>query len=84
VTTTPSPSLPRELQKEVEETFALYPRLAARVTNLRTIIQNPESFTSADTALWVEDVKSVTTDFLTLIGNTRDLIRRILKDQEQS
>lgn len=80
---TTTPPLPSELQKEIDEVFAMYPRMAARLTHLRTIFEStPLSREAVD--LWVEDVKSVTTDFLTLTGNARDLIRRILKDQEQS
>lgn len=80
---TTTPPLPAELQKEIDEVFAMYPRMAARVTHLRTLFEStPLSREAVD--LWVEDVKSVTTDFLTLTGNARDLIRRILKEQEQS
>lgn len=84
MTTTPPPPLPSELQKEIDEVFAMYPRMAARLTHLRTIFEPPSQLTREAVDLWVEDVKSVTTDFLTLTGNARDLIRRILKEQEQS
>lgn len=76
-----TPPLPAELQKEIDEVVAMFPRMAARVTHLRTLFEStPLPREAVD--LWVEDVKSVTTDYLTLIGNTREVIRKILKEQE--
>jgi hypothetical protein len=79
-----SHSLPDGFAKEVAELHAMYPRLAARVTHLRTILnefeETPPSTASLD--LWVADVQSVTTDFLTLIGNTRSLLRKGLDHYE--
>ena len=76
--------IPAELDKELSSHIAMYPRLAARVTHLRTLFDNhPETPLSREAVdLWVEDVKSVTYDLLTLIGNTRDCIRQILAHQE--
>lgn len=51
------------------ELFSSYAKLAARVTNLRTILQNdPEEFplTQEDCQLWVDDVRSILLDFTTL------------------
>lgn len=61
-----------------EEIFGLFPQLAARVTNLRTIIQNPEvPITKADKLAWSEDVKSTLNDFLTLLDKTATIVRAL-------
>lgn len=80
--TTPSHTT-LEIKKEVDHLYLLFPRLAARVTHLRTIFDDFETAPLNPDAidLWVEDVKSVTTDLLTLLGNTREVIRNQLNHQ---
>ena len=70
---------PQEPQPELseEEVFALYTKLAARVTNLRTILQEPEVIQPKEARDWAADVVSVMEDFQTLAILTRKhVIRR--------
>lgn len=62
--------------KQAGELFSLYPRLAERVSNLRTIIQNVEDFypTEEDCKLWTEDVKSVMDDYMQLTDDTAKVL----------
>lgn len=65
----------------IDELFRAYPRLAARVTDLRMILQNPESLTKENAQLWAEDVQSVMNDFMQLCDLTRDYIRLQLTER---
>ena len=58
-----------------DELFRMYPLLASRVTNLRAILQNPESITWENCTAWTEDVKSVLADFMTLADLTAHYLR---------
>lgn len=64
----------------VDELFKLYPRLAARVTDLRSILQNPELITRENCDAWAEDVKSVTNDLMVLTTHTAQYLRSQLKE----
>lgn len=59
----------------VDGLFRAYPLLAARVTDLRAILQNPEAITKENTRLWAEDVQSTMNDFMQLCDLTRDYLR---------
>lgn len=66
---------PDTINQKAEELFQLFPQLAARVTNLRTIIQNPEAtLYQKDKIAWVQDVRSTLDDFMTLLDQTKALI----------
>lgn len=65
-----------------EEVFRLYPRLAANVTNLRTIIQNPEHVTKAEIQLWSQDVKAVLKDLMELAETTAEVLRSLPQFKE--
>lgn len=75
-----------ELLKSIAENVALYPKLASRITHLRTIFDTIEHYplnpTSVD--LWVEDARSATTDLLTLLGDTRALVRQQIALQKSN
>lgn len=61
-----------------EELFPLFPQLAARITNLRSILQHPAGpISSADKLAWVEDVKSTMDDFMVLMDKTAAIVRSI-------
>lgn len=61
-----------------EEIFRLYPALAARVTNLRAIIQTPSNITRENVDLWVDDVRSTMADFILLNERTAEYLREAL------
>lgn len=64
-----------------EECFAAYTKLAARVTNLRTILQEPETIQQGEARAWAEDVRSIVEDFVHLTEQTREhVIRRLPKE----
>lgn len=65
-----------------EGVFALYPRLAANVTNLRTILQNPEHVTKEDIQFWSEDVKTVLKDLMELAETTAIVLRSLPQFKE--
>lgn len=67
---------------EVQEIFSLYPQLAARVTNLRTILQNVESapISLADANAWVDDVKSVMEDYMQLNDRAAALVKHYIRE----
>lgn len=73
---------------KVDELFRLYPQLAGRVTDLRSILQNPEVITRENCNIWTEDVKSVMADFMTLADLTAHYLRSQLplepKDETHS
>ena len=64
-----------------EECFAAYTKLAARVTNLRTILQEPEVIQPGEARAWAEDVRSIVEDFVHLTEQTREhVLRRLPKE----
>jgi hypothetical protein len=66
---------------DAENLFQMYPKLAQRVTNLRTIIQNPSTpITTEDRKAWAEDVKSVLADSMTLFEMTAKFLQTIPKE----
>jgi hypothetical protein len=66
---------------DAENLFQMYPKLAQRVTNLRTIIQNPSTpITAEDRKAWSEDVKSVLADSMTLFEMTAQFLQTIPKE----
>lgn len=79
---------PENPTPKVDELFRLYPQLAGRVTDLRSILQNPEAITKENCAAWTEDVKSVMADFMTLADLTAHYLRSQLpmepKDENHS
>lgn len=78
-----SPHTTAELLKSIADNIAMYPKLASRITHLRTIFDTIEHYplNPASVDLWVEDVRSATTDLLTLLGDTRALVRQQLAHQ---
>lgn len=57
---------------ERKRLHALYVPMAARVTNLRTILLNPPHDYSYECArFWAEDVRSTVTDLTTLLEMTK-------------
>lgn len=66
---------PENPTPKVDELFRLYPQLAGRVTDLRSILQNPEAITRENCTAWTEDVKSVLADFMTLADLTIHYLR---------
>lgn len=79
---------PENPTPKVDELFRLYPQLAGRVTDLRSILQNPEAITRENCTAWTEDVKSVLADFMTLADLTAHYLRSQLplepKDETHS
>lgn len=79
---------PENPTPKVDELFRLYPQLAGRVTDLRSILQNPEAITRENCTAWTEDVKSVLADFMTLADLTAHYLRSQLplepKDENHS
>ena len=74
---------PIPLSAELDEKacFEKYTALAARVTNLRTILQEPEAIQPGEAKAWAEDVRSVVSDFVILTEETRKhVIRRVPKE----
>lgn len=64
-----------------QECFNSFTKLAARITNLRTILQEPEVIQPAEAQAWAEDVRSVVQDFIVLTEQTRaHVIRRLPKE----
>ena len=64
-----------------QECFNSFTKLAARVTNLRTILQEPEVIQPGEAQAWAEDVRSVVQDFVVLTEETRKhVLRRIPKE----
>jgi hypothetical protein len=61
-----------------QECFEKFVPLAARVTNLRTILQFPEIITREEAIDWVADIDSVMTDFMTLLDHTREHVKKRL------
>lgn len=57
--------------------FASYPRHAARLTDLRGILQNVDvvPLCEDDLQLWAEDVVNTTRAIVTLIEETREVLR---------
>ena len=70
---------PEELGEQ--ECFNSFTKLAARVTNLRTILQEPEVIQPGEAQAWAEDVRSVVQDFIILTEQTRaHVLRRLPKE----
>ena len=67
---------------QARELFSLYPQLAARVTNLRTILQNVESFpiSLVDANSWIDDVKSVMEDYMQLNDRAALLVKHYIRE----
>ena len=66
-----------------QECFESYTKLAARVTNLRTILQEPEVIQPGEASSWAEDVRSVVEDFVVLTEETRrHVLRRRAKGEQ--
>ena len=66
-----------------QECFNSFTKLAARVTNLRTILQEPEVIQPAEARAWAEDVRSVVQDFIVLTEETRKhVLRRMAKGKK--
>lgn len=79
-----SAETPGTLPVSQADLFASYTKLAGRVTNLRTIIQNAplaDCVTLEDAKAWAEDVRSVTQDFIFLTQSTLDLLRNSLPQE---
>ena len=73
-----SDGVPLKTQVELgeQECFNSFTKLAARVTNLRTILQEPEVIQPGEAQAWAEDVRSVVQDFVILTELTRAHVRR--------
>lgn len=54
-----------------EACFAAFIPLAARVTNLRTILQHPQVITKEEAFDWVADIDSTMNDFMLLLDHCR-------------
>lgn len=67
---------------QAKKLFSLYPLLATRVTNLRTILQNVESapISLADANAWVDDVKSVMEDYMQLNDRAAALVKHFIRE----
>lgn len=61
---------------------ALYVKLAGRVTNLRTILMEPEVIQRSEAEAWAEDAISVLQDFRTLLDKTLVHVRRRIPAEE--
>lgn len=61
---------PAELLSE-QECFEKFIPLAARVTNLRTILQEPQVITKEEAFDWVADIDSTLNDIMTLLEHCR-------------
>jgi hypothetical protein len=67
------------LNFEREELFKLYVPMAGRITNLRTILQNPLIECEREAAqLWAEDCRSTMQDLMTLLDRTREHLIKTL------
>lgn len=78
-----SDGVPLKVSEELgeQECFNSFTKLAARITNLRTILQEPEVIQPAEAQAWAEDVRSVVQDFIVLTEETRKhVLRRIPKE----
>ena len=64
------------VELDEQECFNNFTKLAARVTNLRTILQEPEVIQPAEAQAWAEDVRSVVQDFIVLTEETLKHVRR--------
>ena len=64
--------------------FESYTKLAARLTNLRTILQEPEVIQPGEAKAWAEDVRSVVEDFVVLTEETRKHVLRRLNKESQN
>ena len=74
---------PDTLNQKAGELFQLFPQLAARVTHLRTIIQNPEiPLTKEDKLAWIQDVRSTLEDFMNWTDQTKALISHFPSHKE--
>ncbi len=64
--------------------FSLYPKLAERVTNLRTILQNIETTppTHEDAIAWSDDMKSVLRDLMSMGEQTAFVLVEFLPSKE--
>ena len=64
--------------------FGLYPKLAERVTNLRTILQNIETTppTHEDAIAWSDDMKSVLRDLMSMGEQTALVLVEFLPSKE--
>jgi len=45
--------------------------LAGRITNLRTILQEPQAITKEEAVDWIADIDSTLNDFMTLLEHCR-------------
>ena len=80
-----SDGVPLKTSEELgeQECFNSFTKLAARVTNLRTILQEPEVIQPAEAQAWAEDVRSVVQDFIILTEQTREhVLRRMAKGKK--
>ena len=78
-----SDGVPLKTSEELgeQECFNSFTKLAARVTNLRTILQEPEIIQPGEAQAWAEDVRSVVEDFVVLTEETRKhVLRRMIKE----
>ena len=78
-----SDGVPLKTSEELgeQECFNSFTKLAARVTNLRTILQEPEVIQPGEAQAWAEDVRSVVQDFVVLTEETRKhVLRRTPKE----
>ena len=76
---------PSQVELGEQECFAKYTALAARVTNLRTILQEPEIIQPGEAKAWAEDVRSIVQDFVILTEETRKhVLRRLPKEQSNA
>lgn len=69
------------VELDEQECFNSFTKLAARITNLRTILQEPEVIQPGEAKAWAEDVRSIVQDFITLTEETRKhVLRRKAKE----
>jgi hypothetical protein len=67
-----------------EDVFGMYTKLAARVTNLRAILQNDIPLSLQDAVTWTEDYKSVMSDLMQLGELTAAQIRILMEKESTS